>query len=153
MLKTHCPPLVETLAQVLETMAFISLVPVEAPLNAPRNPLLVSIGFTGPAGGAVEIVASEDFAVLLAGNILGSSPDDADAVRRAGDAIKELVNVVCGALLAKRDPGPARNFEVGIPMLATFDATAKWQAFVRSPDAAVFEADGHTIAIRAKGAA
>lgn len=153
MSKTHNALLFQTFAQVLETMAFISLAPVESPGKAPSKPLLVSISFTGRDEGVVEMVASDDFAVFLAANVLGSSSADADVVYRAGDAIKELVNVVCGAILAKRDPTPARNFELSIPALATFDAAAQWDAFVGSPDSAVFDADGHTIAIRFRGAA
>lgn len=150
MLKTTNAPMVEAFAQVLETMAFISLSPIAAPHEGPPDTLLTAIDFTGPFSGAVELVASEEFAVTLAANVLGSSRADPNAADRARDAVKELVNVTCGALLSKLGHTCRKPFEVGIPRIAAFDPS-QWQAFLASPDSAAFDADGHTVALRVRG--
>lgn len=151
MLRTHNASLVEAFVRVLETMAFISPEPREAPVTAPPDLLLGRIEFSGPLRGAVEVVASEAFGALLAANVLGTSPAEPDAADRGRDAIKELVNVTCGALLASLASSPTNPFEVNIPRLSDFRAGEQWTPFVTSRDSACFDADGHTVAIRVTG--
>lgn len=154
MLESHSPPAsFAPFAHVLETMAFISPEPIHAPEQAPPELLMARIVFSGPSRGAVEVVASEAFAVLLAANVLGSSTEDPGVSDGAGDALKELVNVTCGALLATRAGDTAAPFQLGLPELASFDGVSGWRSFVQSPGTAVFDADGYIVAIRVSGAA
>ena len=151
MLKTQNLPVVDALNEVLETMAFIFPQPLDKPAEAPENPMLVSIGFTGLADGTLELVAGEAFAALIAANILGASCVDQDMNQCAGDAIKELVNVICGSMLSKTAPTSAegsshRIFEMDLPKLTSFDVIKDWQTFTTTFDATVVDADGHIVA-------
>lgn len=142
--------LLETLGEALETMAFVSLTPMDEPGACPPGALLVSVRFSGPIRGAVELVASGAFGVMLAGNILGTTPDDPDAAQGGPDALKELMNVVCGVLIKKSARSPDAVFEMAVPRIVEFDGAAGWADFIAQPGCAVVDADGFPIAARVK---
>ena len=153
MFKVSNLPIAETFAQVLETMAFIVATPVEAPKKAPPDPMLVRIGYTNPAPGFFEMVASPEFAALLAANIRGSASVDADAVAHARDALSEVANVVCGGLLSEPGRSATHEVEMDLPSILRFDGRSEWDDFVSSEGATVFDADGHIVAVRVQGIA
>ena len=152
MLETSYPLVVEALTEALETMAFVSLMPLEAAeAPPPAEPVvLVSIAFTGaPASGTIELMAGESFGAMLAANLLGTGPDDPDAAARARDAMLETMNVTCGALIRKIEPS-AETFEMAIPQVRDVPPPA-WSEFIAAGSGAmVFDADGNTIAVRMK---
>jgi hypothetical protein len=140
----------QSLVDSAETMAFVSLVPAELPCGVPSEALLVSIAFTGPFAGRVELLAPEAFGALLAANMLGCEPSDPDAAGRAVDALKELMNVTCGDLLRKI--GQAGGFEMGLPRVEKLVDAAGWGPYLKSNAGSAFDAEGHLVAIRFHGA-
>ena len=148
MLETHHSPIVESLGEALETMAFISPVPIDPPEVAPGEPLLCRIDFAGPLRGTIEVMVGRQFAVLLCANMLGGSPEHPQARASAEDAVKELLNVTCGGFLARLHQPGTRTFTVSLPSLSTADSAPAWRSFVESPAAATFDVDGDVLAIR-----
>ena len=148
MLKMQFPPIVDALGEAIETMAFISAMQVDPPDAGPGDALLCRIDFTGPARGTIEMIVGQPFAHLLCANMLACSPTDPEAAHCARDAVKELLNVICGTFLARLATPAAETFTVTLPSLTSFSSETQWRAFVASPAAATFDADGHTITIR-----
>ncbi|MGC3957495.1 MAG: hypothetical protein QM813_05890 [Verrucomicrobiota bacterium] len=75
MLETLQIPLVETIAEALETMAFVAPMPADEP-RFPEGALLIRIGFRGPLTGHLELIAPESLGQCIAANILGCDPSD-----------------------------------------------------------------------------
>jgi CheY-specific phosphatase CheX len=84
---------------VLEQLAFIFSFPEEdrPPLEGPGI-IGVRVAFAGPFSGALELRVSRDIGPELAGNMLGVEAGETSPEQR-DDAIKELINVICGNLL------------------------------------------------------
>jgi hypothetical protein len=147
-LETSSQSVEQALSEALETMAFITPLPPEDN-SAPQGPaVLTRIEFRGAQAGALELCTPDAFGVVLAANLLGVEPTDADAKEKTSDALRELLNVACGALL--RNSGATGNgavVEMSVPSQSKFDL-AGWDAFVASPDAVVIDADGQKVAVR-----
>jgi hypothetical protein len=142
-------PVVDALGASLETMAFITAFPPDGPgpFPCPPDARRVTITFTGAALSAtLELAAPAGFGATLAANLMACDPSDEQATSRADDALKELMNVTCGAMIASLG---GTGFELGIPKVEPLDAAA-WDALT-GPDgaAAVLDADGHVLAARA----
>jgi hypothetical protein len=142
----------QSLADAVETMAFVSLMPPEQRSPLPPDLLRVSISFTGPRAGSLELIAPAAFGALLAANMLGCDPTDPDAAGRAADAMKELMNVTCGDLLPKIAAGHPRGFEMGLPQVQTLDDPAAWEAHLDAEPGNLCDAEGHLVAVWLKGA-
>lgn len=75
------------------------------------------VDFTGPFGGQLFVAISDEMLAPLASNMLGldpgeQAPEGVDPV----DALKELLNVICGNLLPAL-AGDEVVFHIGAPML------------------------------------
>src|SRR5690349_6898147 len=114
MLEIQNSPLVDALVNAMEMMGFLSPLPADPSAPPPSRAFLVSMPFTGPICGSIEMVVSEEVGINLAANILATTPSDPAAQNYAQDALKELLNVTCGLLLPKLLPKPADsgNFEM-----------------------------------------
>ncbi|MBU0595985.1 chemotaxis protein CheX [Candidatus Bipolaricaulota bacterium] len=73
-----------------------------------------SIEYYGCVNGALRLVYPEAFAIELAANLLGTDPGCEDAESQAGDAVKELMNIVCGQLVTALH-GTEAVFNLSIP--------------------------------------
>jgi chemotaxis protein CheY-P-specific phosphatase CheC len=147
---TATDALVETMMQSLETMAFVMADPIsERPVDPPQHPVAASMSFAGPSRrGRVEIIAGRDFALMLAANVLGTDPSDADAHDKADDCLKELVNVVGGALMPHIASSADEQYKLSLPALRSVDLECDWPNLAACPDTHLFNADGHVIAAR-----
>jgi chemotaxis protein CheY-P-specific phosphatase CheC len=143
--------IVETLVEVLETMAFIGLMPVEEPPPALCDARLVRIRFSRPRPGRIEMVAPAAFGRMLAANITGIEPDDPEADARGDDALRELMNVTSGSLLARYAEAFSDAMQTDIPCVEKFDGEAAWATFIAEKGVHVLDADGHAIAVRLVG--
>jgi hypothetical protein len=65
----------------------------------PSEWLKASVAFTGPFGGAIEVVMPERLARSLVGSLLGEPPEAPMAEHQIFDGIGEFANMVCGAWL------------------------------------------------------
>lgn len=140
--------LFETLAQSLETMAFVMADPMPSPADAPSEPMLVSLSFQGPRSGTIDIVASRAFAMMLAANVLGIDPSEPDAQEKADDCMKELVNVVGGALMPRIAESDSDVFKLSLPTIRPLDTENEWPTLCGDTGTQLASADGHTIAAR-----
>jgi hypothetical protein len=139
--------LLACLAESLEAMAFITLMPVDAacPLPAPTDPVRVGIRVRGPASGTVEIAAPCELGAQLAANVMEPGFIPADAAAANADALRELMNVVCGSFLRSNAP---IGCEMELPTLSSMNAS-EWEAFTGRPGTIVVDAEGSALAIRA----
>jgi hypothetical protein len=136
------------LSEALETMAFITPLPPEDASAPTGQAVRTRIEFRGARAGALELVSPDAFGAMLAANLLGVEPTDPDATAKTADALRELLNVVCGTLLRKSGATAAGLIEMTVPTQAPFDLAAGWDDLANSPDAVVVDADGHKIAVR-----
>jgi hypothetical protein len=148
----HTSAAVDALVQAMETMAFTTPTWADASLSPATDSLLVSMPFSGPVSGSVEMVASETVGAGLAANILAIAPNDPAAQRHARDTLKELLNVTCGLLLPMLVGSQSTNrpFRITLPRLEDFDGQTQWQNFVATGETCVLNVDGGLIALRVK---
>jgi chemotaxis protein CheY-P-specific phosphatase CheC len=138
------PHLVET----LEQMAFVTVMPAEATPSAPAGAMLVTIRFSGgPVRGRVRLLAGRELGEMVAGNITGpDAATEASGITPA-DALRELVNVTTGSLLAAWEGVPTGMvFEMSLPEAKDM-TPAEWQNMLEEPGFTVLEAEGHPLAI------
>jgi hypothetical protein len=150
MFETHTSSIVESLVQAMETMAFTTPTPADPSAQPSADSLLLSMPFTGPLSGTVEMVASEKVGIDLAANILATAPQDPAAKDYARDALKELLNVTCGLLLPTLAPEESDGtpFRMTLPQLKNFDCQTQWSAFAAAENTCVFDVDGRLLALR-----
>lgn len=88
---------------------------------SPSAPVVTDVSFEGPFAGRVAISLSSDLLPELAGNMLGADDNEATTMEERYDALKELINVVCGNLLPQI-AGKQAIFNVGTPRIADPEA-------------------------------
>lgn len=148
MLDTKHDSLLQTMVDALDTMAFIASEPTDpASVECPELPVRVVMSYSGSGTGTIELVAGAGFARYMAANIIGTTPDDPESAMRAPDAIKELVNVVVGALMPRIAKSPDDLFTLTIPELDDFEP-ATWKEFTSGEQSILALADGNPIAVR-----
>jgi CheY-specific phosphatase CheX len=89
--------LLTVLAQVVEQMGFLT---PTGPGGAPDDSaIIIGVTFSGPSTGLVRVAASRSLAEVLARNLLALDADAPVSMQDAGDAVRELANVVAGNAL------------------------------------------------------
>jgi hypothetical protein len=137
--------LLECLAEALESTAFVSLMPVEGEVSAPSSTLVATIPLG--AAGRIHLAAPAALGALIATNILSLEPGAPEAMLRARDAMKEILNMTAGAYSSTLDPIP----EMGLPEISTLDDAPSWESWVGRMSAEVVLADEHVVAIAFEG--
>ena len=148
MIKTNDQMMTEALSEALETMAFMMVMPIEDPLPSPAEAVCVTMDFTGPTSGQLQLAAPTGFLDVMTGNIIGCDHDDPQIAGRGVDALKELLNTVGGVLLPKLATSLADVFQVTIPQAVEWTSEKQWDEFVSHPDVAVFDVDCDPVALR-----
>jgi CheY-specific phosphatase CheX len=107
--------------EVLERLAFIFSFPEEdrPPIDGP-DAMEARVAFSGPFSGALHLRIGRDICPELAGNMLGVEPEETTPDQR-DDAVRELVNVICGNLLPAI-AGKRAVFNVDSPALLSAPA-------------------------------
>lgn len=82
------------------------------------------ISYSGPLSGRLHCWCTRSFALQLAANLLGGSPDDDAALDGVGDALGEFMNVVCGQLVTAWH-GTDPVFDLSIPTVSECDETPR----------------------------
>jgi hypothetical protein len=130
----------QALSDILEKSAFMFSEKADGPKpdfgEAPCA--CVSIRFDGPVHGILHMTAPANFGVQVAANTLGEDPATIPT-EQAADAMKELLNVICGRLLELYS-GARAIFNLSIPTLTTM-TPAEVLVLSRSPGSAVFIVD------------
>jgi CheY-specific phosphatase CheX len=137
--------LTDSLAQALETMAFLTIMPLEEDIAPPEKVVLAEISFTGPKNGTIQILAGVDFCRILAENI-GALTEVSDET--CYDALKELSNVTSGLLLPILAYSKADVFDITIPTIKKGDDSPKWNVFVEQPKTSILNIEGYLVATR-----
>lgn len=135
--------LTDALAQALETMAFMSRMPLEEDLPIPDETLSAKISFNGPKNGTLEILAGMDFAKILAENI-GALDEVEDEYAR--DAMKELSNVTCGLILPMIADELSNVFDMTVPTVKNSNDSPQWEGFASK--SCVLNIENYMVAIK-----
>jgi hypothetical protein len=148
MLPDNPTDLLESVAEALQTMAFVMVEPAPAAdIPPPAEGSLYAVGFHAQSGaGEVQIAAPRALGELLAVNMLAAEPGSAEALERADDILRELCNISAGLLLRRWGPPLADSAQMSLPACRALDAEG-WHAFARSAGAAVFLAEGLPVAV------
>lgn len=118
---TAMSPLATALSEVLADMAFMFPgPPPEEPLPA-GGWLECAIGYRGPHQGDLRLRCPARLALVVASNLLDLDPEAAASARQAADALKELLNVICGQLVIMLY-GRQAAFDLDIPRLMALAA-------------------------------
>ncbi|MFQ5474075.1 MAG: chemotaxis protein CheX [Dehalococcoidia bacterium] len=109
--------LTEVFSEVLSDLAF--LFTDEDAVETTEDDLWLEtvIGYQGSQSGALRLRCTRRFSILLAANLLGADPEDADAEDSADDAVKEFMNIVCGQFVTAVH-GTKDVFQLTIPQIA-----------------------------------
>ena len=137
--------LTDSLAQALETMAFLTIMPPEDDMTPPEQTVLAEISFTGLKNGTIQILAGLDFCRILAENI-GVLTEVSDETCHA--ALKELSNVTSGLLLPVLAYSPADVFDITIPTIKHGEDCPKWNEFVEQSNICILNIEGYLVASR-----
>ena len=103
--------------EVLEDAAFLMTEPASDEVTWSDRLTRASVAFRGPMSGKLSLVAGEELLVAVAADMLGVTPDDADAHSHAEAALAELANIVAGSLMAKLF-GTTMIVQLGVPELS-----------------------------------
>ena len=118
--------LAEVTIDTLEKLAFLFASPVEAPPEVEESNLAtVRVEFTGAFAGGMEMSLSGPVLSELAANMLGAMEGEALTPDEQQDALKELVNVICGNLLPAIG-GDNAEFNIHAPQAVPKDRPA-WE--------------------------
>jgi len=102
---------------VLGKLAFMFSFPDdERELIENDSVLTASVSFDGLYKGRVVMMISDHILPELAGNMLGIEEDETTTSEQQYDALKELINVICGNLLPEI-AGKEAIFKVGLPQI------------------------------------
>ena len=119
-MKVQQKTLPDVISNIIEELAMVMLEKVEGKVENFDPKLTGWIDFEGPVNGRLRIKCNEKFAEILAGNLLGTNLEDFETQANAWDAIAELLNIVCGnvvAILYDAD----RRFTLSAPQVNTTD--------------------------------
>jgi chemotaxis protein CheY-P-specific phosphatase CheC len=139
------PTLNSIFSEVLQNLAFMFHDEDEAEIAPGEVWLETVIRYRGPQDGTLRLRCTRDFAVLLAANLLGTDPESADSLGRAGDAVKEFMNILCGQYVTARH-GVEDVFDLTIPEIEELTETPD---FTPGPEeeAAGVSVQGHRVQV------
>lgn len=108
----------DTAIEILERFAFLLGDPAELPddvLPLPEKLWVITLVFRGPRTGALRLATAPELARQVAANLYGTELDEVTDTQ-AGDALKELLNVITGDYLHKLE-GNEPIFDLAAPQL------------------------------------
>lgn len=111
-------------AETLEGLAFVFALPAESIDEIDYDSLIVAnVTFVGVFSGTLIAIVSREILPGLAGNMLGVESEDAVSLDQQQDALKELLNVICGNLLPAL-AGDREIFHISVPGIIDRDEIA-----------------------------
>ena len=127
----------QVIAGVLQELTFMFADPAdEDDTVAPDEECIkAKISFKGPVSGDLGLVFPRSLCFELIANILGLEQEDISEPSDAEDALKELLNVVCGQFLTTTF-GSGLLFDLSIPAVEMIDRKA-WERQQAEPDTTV----------------
>lgn len=108
--------------------------------------LRASMSFSGERSGFVEIIVPSELTPNLAYNILGRDTADDLAPGTAEDALRELLNTICGRILTSLY-GDTGVFDLSVPQTSSL-TPAEWAMQLTSDDYITLDVEGNPVFIR-----
>jgi len=136
----------ETLCEVLEKQAFLFAEETEPGDVPPQTGKMLSarITFAGTFSGTISLYVTEAMCCEIAANFLGVDADAPGITGKAPDALKEILNVVCGNFLtAAAGDGPV--FDLTVPQSAEHDG-GEWSKILAIPGIMAYVVDEYAVA-------
>ncbi len=130
-------------SDVLANLAFMFTDEDDAPPEADGGWSEASIEYHGCVGGALRLVYPKPFAIELAANLLGTDPADVDAESQAADAVKELMNIICGQLVTAMH-GTGAVFNLSIPQVEALSGVPDF-SYEQNENICAIGVSGHKI--------
>ena len=129
------------MSNVIEKFAFMFAEPDNAKVIPKVNGeiLYAEITFSGPRKGVIKVLASQGFCMELAANILGIEKNETTS-QAAEDALKELINIVCGEVVAVLE-GNKAVVNLSVPVIYMTDRS-KWQELCAEEDSIMMTVEG-----------
>jgi len=102
--------------------------------------------FTGEQKGSVDIVVPSELTQNLAYNILGTDPTDGLAPGTAEDALKELLNTICGRILTSLY-GDMAVFDLSVPQTISL-SLEQFKSLAETSDYITFDVESNPVFFR-----
>lgn len=129
--------------EVLEKIAFIFSFP-----ESGRDPIafedavVASVSFSGVFDGSLLMAVSHQVLPELTGNMLGIDMDEQTSIEEQHDALKELINVICGNLLPAI-AGKQIIFNVETPRIISASSASRFEGDPEAIAKLSIEDNGH----------
>ncbi len=137
--------LTEALTEALETMAFLTIIPMDDDMVVPEKMILGEIQFVGPKNGTIQVLVGVELSATLAENIGNLTEVDYEM---SCDAIKELCNVTCGLLLPRLSTSPTDIFDLTVPTVESCEGSSQWSEFTSDEYSEVLNVEGSAVATK-----
>ena len=141
--------LLESLAEVLETTAFVSLTP-SGP-EPPRFDRAFIISIPLGLGCKIHLAAPREFGAVVAAGMLALELGGAEADERAQDALQEIINVTAGLYLSRAPWLEGRIPEMDIPTARYVEDAGQVTQWIQTVSARVVQAESYPIAVAIEG--
>lgn len=107
---------------VFENLAFMfgELVDKGELLSPGTELIQASMSFSGAQTGEIILVVPDEMCPEIAANVLGLDPDEDKVHELAADALKEMINIICGQLLTEI-AGEKPIFDLSVPTIQKID--------------------------------
>ncbi len=132
-------------SDVLANLAFMFTDEDDTPTQADSDWSEAFIEYHGCAGGALRLLYPKPFAIELAANLLGTDPTDEDVESQATDAVKELMNIICGQLVTALH-GTEAVFNLSIPQVEAVAGMPEF-TYEKNENICALGVSGHKIQI------
>lgn len=135
--KTIDNALQQVVETTFESMAFMFPMEEQDAMPALDAPAIAAVTFTGPFAGRVTLEVSSEMLPELARNMLGLDDEIEPSLDQQHDALKEILNVICGNVLPEL-AGRKAEFAVNAPtVLDGLDADGDMGRLAASADIAL----------------
>jgi len=141
--------LIKTCCNIFESLSFMFGEPIELDEveSEAETFINVSISYKGDRAGTINLIVCDETANSLAYNILGIDEDEDDlSIESAMDALKELLNTICGQFMTSRF-GDEPVFDLSVPETKTISHD-EWQEAIDSGDFLAVNMEDESILIR-----
>jgi hypothetical protein len=132
----------ETFSDILANLAFMFSDDEVPAVLAGESWYETAIRYDGPRHGRLRLWCPQSFMTRLAANLLGVDPQEPETDVKGIDAVKELMNILCGQLVTEFHGGDA-IFNLSIPECHRLEAAPR----LGGPD----DDDAFTLAVNGSG--
>jgi len=101
------------------------------------------ISFAGARTGEIVLIVPDDMCPEIAANVLGVDPDDEQVDELAGDALKEMINIICGRLLTDLESKDL-VFDLSVPAIKNINSE-EWSVWLKKEGSLGFIVDEYPV--------